>query len=163
MAIRARQEQRSAPRTRLIQGCNATTIDEAEEVRHCNEFLSEFYENMALAGKNDLVKQAGRVAAAEFAKATESPASRAQTHDGARSFAGNGWTPLGRLNRFCSRELLCGGGIPKCNSANQGKVVQDRRSHNDCVAQGCEGGTQTITDRHGTYPANFETYVCEHP
>lgn len=67
-------------------------------------------------------------------------------------FVQNGWTSLGKLDRFCTAELTCKGAIPVCNpnGLNAGKVIQDRRAHNKCIAQGCSGGSQQIRD----------TYIC---
>ncbi len=82
-----------------------------------------------------------------------------------------GWTPIGRLNRFCKRELACvdrpphPNTLPACDSSRAGVVIQNRFSHNGCIAQGCEGGTQRINrDRNGNpvepYDAIFDTYEC---
>lgn len=82
-----------------------------------------------------------------------------------------GWTPIGRLNRFCRRELACidrpphPSTLPACDSSRAGVVIQNRFSHNGCIAQGCEGGTQRIDrDRNGKpvepYDAIFDTYEC---
>jgi hypothetical protein len=82
-----------------------------------------------------------------------------------------GWTPIGRVNRFCRRELACidkpshPNTLPECDSSREGVVIQNRVSHNGCIAQGCEGGTQRISrDKDGKpvapYDAIFETYVC---
>lgn len=69
------------------------------------------------------------------------------------SLVGNGWTPLGNLNRLCVAELSCGGKLPVCDATTAGKVIQDRRSHNGCIAQGCEKGTQFT----------HKTFVCRAP
>eukprot|EP01083_Nonionella_stella_P072645 195918_1 len=76
-------------------------------------------------------------------------------------FLNSGWTYLGNLNRFCSAELMylgkemCGingipVGIPLCYSGTNGKTIQDRIDHNNCVAQSCESRTQM----------NAPTYYC---
>ena len=84
-----------------------------------------------------------------------------------------GWTPIGKLNRFCSREIACADKPPHpkelaaCDSGMMGVVIQNRYSHNQCIAQGCERGTQRIIERDKDgkpvrdYDANFDTYVCE--
>ena len=82
-----------------------------------------------------------------------------------------GWTHIGRLNRMCTRELACidqpphPNALPECDSSRAGVVIQNRFSHNGCIAQGCEGGTQRIDrDKHGNlvepYDAIFDTYEC---
>eukprot|EP01083_Nonionella_stella_P180633 644594_1 len=70
------------------------------------------------------------------------------SHD---EFLNSDWTFIGTVNRFCTSELLCGGAIPSCDSSTNGKTVQDRIDVNNCVAQGCESGTQW----------NRNTYYCE--
>jgi hypothetical protein len=51
-----------------IQRCDGVKITNTSEVEYCDIYLSEFYENMELMGKSDLVKQAGKVARTEFKK-----------------------------------------------------------------------------------------------
>lgn len=70
-------------------------------------------------------------------------------------FVQSGWTPLGSLDRWCTAELECGGGIPVCapNGINAGLIIQDRRTHNGCVAQGCGDASRP----QQTNP----TYVCQ--
>eukprot|EP01084_Bolivina_argentea_P276870 472522_1 len=64
-------------------------------------------------------------------------------------FLSNGWSFIGNVDRSCSAELdqtkYCDGvTIPPCDSSTNGKTVQDRKSHNECVAQGCETGSQYV-------------------
>lgn len=70
-------------------------------------------------------------------------------------FVQSGWTPLGPLDRWCTAELECSGAIPACdpNGTNAGRVIQDRRAHNGCVAQGCGDPSRPQQTN--------QTYVCE--
>lgn len=82
-----------------------------------------------------------------------------------------GWTPIGKINRFCRMELACENkprypkDLPQCDPTGSRIVIQNRYAHNGCIAQGCEGGTQII-DRDGAgkpvkpYDAIFDTYEC---
>ena len=80
------------------------------------------------------------------------PYCRTNNNASSDPFVRNGWTPLGMQNRLCRRELDCSGSIPRCvrGGANSGKIIQDRRSHNGCVAQECGGGSQFV----------YNTYRC---
>ncbi|UYV37739.1 hypothetical protein N4R57_01055 [Rhodobacteraceae bacterium D3-12] len=78
-----------------------------------------------------------------------------QQNASADPFVQKGWTALGKQDRWCTAELECGGAIPACTptGANAGKTIQDRRTHNNCVAQGCG-------DPNRPQQVN-QTYVCK--
>lgn len=56
-----------------IHRCNANTRPTDLEIEHCNAYLSEFYEHMRFEGKNKLVREAGNIAAREFASIEKQP------------------------------------------------------------------------------------------
>lgn len=51
-----------------IQSCKANNRPSKLEIKHCNEYLTEFYEHMEYHGETSLVRQAGEVATSEFKK-----------------------------------------------------------------------------------------------
>lgn len=51
-----------------IQSCGANNRPSKLEIKHCYEYLTEFYEHMEYEGKTSLVRHAGEVAIAEFNK-----------------------------------------------------------------------------------------------
>jgi len=97
-----------------------------------------------------------------------------------QDFEAMGWKPIGSPNRHCDCEFVCldpakGAfkALPRCGCTYDGRAIkgitiQNRWKHNECIAQSCESGRQTIKKdgkgkwlkKEAYYPAEFDTYEC---